>query len=199
MSIFLPCNDTQPLYRLLLNAASHPGKCFSMPAFQVEAENESEYPLLMKIASCLIDHEVCYALLNQWPDPLKYELSLRTGAEETACETADFILVAGSQSHGLVCQVKRGTLSYPDLGATMIYCIDAGAISGGGTDGLHRVRLSGPGIKTPFSPQLAGLAIEEYRLLNQVNGDYPLGVDVFIIQGDRHLMAIPRSTRIEVI
>jgi alpha-D-ribose 1-methylphosphonate 5-triphosphate synthase subunit PhnH len=197
MSIFLPCSDTQPLYRLLLNAAGHPGKCFSMPT--VQEKNESEHPLLMKIAACLIDHEVCYALLNQWPDPLKYELSLRTGAKETSCDTADFILVAGSQSHGRVRQVKRGTLSYPDLGATLIYCTDAGTTSGGTTDRMHRVRLSGPGIKTPFSPELGGLAIEEYRRLSEINCDYPLGVDVFIIQGDRHLMAIPRSTRIEVI
>lgn len=196
MTIFMPCSDTQTLYRLLLDAVSRPGRRMSMPP--ADTPESTERLLLLETTACLIDHEVSYALTGPWPEPLRYEISLRTGAREVPCDTADFILVAGSHSEGAVLQAKRGTLSYPDLGATLVYCLDAQTAKPMPNDTAATVHLSGPGIKTPLTPEIAGLADEEYRLLSEINSEYPLGVDTFIMEGNRHVMAVPRSTHIEV-
>jgi alpha-D-ribose 1-methylphosphonate 5-triphosphate synthase subunit PhnH len=176
-------------------AVSHPGQIYTITEPDATV---AEHILLQKIAVCLIDHEVTFALSDQWKEGMSREIAQWTGSRQVDWDQADFIFVAGTTSQGRVGQVKRGTLAFPDRGATIIYCLDALLTDNTTGKASDRVRLSGPGIKTPRPPQLGGLDLAEYRLLRKVNDDYPLGVDIIVIKGDRYLMSLPRSTCIEV-
>jgi alpha-D-ribose 1-methylphosphonate 5-triphosphate synthase subunit PhnH len=63
-----------------------------------------------------------------------------------------------------------------------------------------RIRLTGPGIaeQAGIAPEMRGIPVEEFKELMAVNADYPLGVDAIFVLPNGELMAIPRSTRIEV-
>jgi alpha-D-ribose 1-methylphosphonate 5-triphosphate synthase subunit PhnH len=190
MSIFTACNDSQATYRVLLKALTHPGKCHP---FNDKANTDDH--LLLQISSCLMDHEVTFAMTGQWTDITGRLIADRTGSQMTDWHMADFILINGGTSHGRAEEAQRGTLTYPDKGATLIYCIENEWMTS--VAGTAQVRLSGPGIEHPFTPQLEGLEVDEYHLLRHINSDYPLGVDAFVLK-DNSVMGLPRSTRIEV-
>lgn len=194
-TIFTPCEDWQAVYRDLLQAMSHPGQGIQV---QSALNGRHGHGLLHQLAVCLMDHEVTFALQDQGLEALQREISDRTGASAVDWKDADFIIVTGGTSRGQIAEAKRGSLEYPDHGATIIYEIEAAASGGAGSDTGTGVRISGPGIPASRTPQLTGLAAEEYRLLRDINREYPMGVDAFVIQGNQFIMGLPRSTRIEV-
>ena len=195
MAIFDVCHPSQHIYRTLLLALSHPGRCYTVSDLEA---NTNEDPILHRIASCLMDHEVSFALSAHCEDALRGDLVRKTGARPTVWARADFIFIAGGDSDGLVVESRRGSLAYPDHGATLIYYLDSTIDVERPDTAHHRIRLSGPGIQRPIPPGLAGPSLSEYGLLRDINGDYPMGVDVFVIRDNRHIMGLPRSTRIEV-
>ena len=193
MSIFTGCDDLQVIYRALLNAMTHPGKGHS---FDSDHPDKADHWLLLQVASCLMDHEVTFALSNQWQEGMGRDIAEITGSQMVDWPHADFVLIDGGTSHGRAEEVKVGTLAYPDRGATILYCIPS--IAEPSNTHPNWIRLSGPGIEHPISPKVEGLEIDEYRLLRDINSAYPLGVDAFVIKGNDTIMGLPRSTRMEV-
>jgi alpha-D-ribose 1-methylphosphonate 5-triphosphate synthase subunit PhnH len=59
--------------------------------------------------------------------------------------------------------------------------------------------FTGPGIREEIvTAPLKGIELRELAYLKEINSEYPLGVDaLFIDQGGR-VMALPRSTTIEI-
>jgi phosphonate C-P lyase system protein PhnH len=190
-----PSSDiTQALFRTLLDATSRPGKSRCVNMEQLRRPNT----LLILTADCLLDHEITFTVIGDQPLELTQYLQSRTGARHCDLNHADFVFVDGKNSHGGARQVQRGTLAYPDLGATMVYQLPPVAPDQLESRRLETVVLSGPGIRNKISPPADCLDILEFMLLQEINADYPLGVDAIILWGDTHMMAIPRSTRIEV-
>ncbi len=189
----------QPLFRSLLEAMSNPGQ---FQFIDIAGPGAVPYALLLDTAQCLLDHEVSYTAVGSDFGELSTEISRRTGSAYTDIANADYIFVAGNHSGGAVLEAKRGTSHYPDLGATIIFQVEA-PVNGetnitADIDASNGILFAGPGIKTPFSPPQPRLALEEYLSLKKINAEYPLGVDTFILYGNDRLLAIPRSTRITV-
>ena len=193
MSIFTACENIQAIYRKLLNAMTHPGKSHSIDS---DHNDRDEHWLLLQVASCLMDHEVTFALSDPFKESMGRLIVEKTGSQSAGWAQADFILIDGGASHGRAEEAKRGSLAFPDKGATLLYCIP-NIITNPGTH-PNRIRLSGPGIEHPITPQVEGLDIDEYRLLRDINSAYPLGIDAFVIKANDTIMGLPRSTRIEV-
>ena len=87
---------------------------------------------------------------------------------------------------------RRGTLEYPDSGATVIYLVDKLGETGGEAD------MHGPGINGTIRPLISGLDQAELGLLRKTNAEFPLGLDALFLDTDGRIMCIPRSTRIGV-
>jgi alpha-D-ribose 1-methylphosphonate 5-triphosphate synthase subunit PhnH len=184
----------QGLFRTLLGAMSRPG------TNRIAHIQDRQHPnaLLMLTAEGLLDHEIAFDVISDHPLEWTQSLQRRTGALHTELILADFVFINGATSHGRAGLAKRGTLAYPDLGATLVYQLPPVATGQLEADRLEGVVLSGPGIQSYISPPAQCLDISEFALLKEINADYPLGVDTIILWGNTQLMAIPRSTRIEV-
>lgn len=182
---------TQAIFRLMLGAMSYPGRCCKA------AEATSE-PLSLLAADCLIDHETTFALIGFEQTEQSQHIQSRTGSACVETDRAEFIFINGNSSQGCIESAKRGTLAYPDEGATLIYQLPSAELAELEANRLEQVRMTGPGIKDMISPPAGSLDHTEYTLLRDINAGYPLGVDTFIMWGESLAMAIPRSTRIEV-
>jgi phosphonate C-P lyase system protein PhnH len=181
----------QALFRLMLKAMSYPGRCYS-------ADRAASESLDLLAADCLIDHETTFALIGYESFEQAERIQGRTGSLCVGTDQADFIFISGNCSQGGIASAKRGTPAYPDDGATLVYQLPFAQRADLDANRLATVRMTGPGIKTMISPPLASLHQTEYALLRDINAGYPLGVDTFIMWGESHIMAIPRSTRIEL-
>jgi alpha-D-ribose 1-methylphosphonate 5-triphosphate synthase subunit PhnH len=174
------------VFRVLLQAMSRPGKVYQLP----HAASEQHEGMLVGLLQCLMDNEVTYCVVADEPEALAGAVSRHTGSRQADPGTADFLIFRDGGSRGLVRDAKRGTLEYPDKGATAIYLVEKLGESGGGAT------LRGPGIDGVAQPVIEGLAAGELGLLREMNSEFPLGVDAVFLDRLGCITCIPRSTRI---
>lgn len=177
---------SQSVYRHLLDVMSRPGS-----VRRLDADFCHIWPSgMLAVAATLLDQEVGFCVLGD--SQLREAIEEVTGGRSVSLEIADFIFAPNGDSGGLVRHAQRGTQESPDLGATIVYQVerleeDAGPGS---------ISLSGPGIEDQATPLIVGLGQEELSLIQEINNEYPLGVDLLLIDRENKVMALPRSLRI---
>lgn len=176
-------------FRVLLQAMSRPGSVCHVPQ---AGEAAGRHAQLINMLRCLMDNEVTCNVLDDPQNDLSREILRCTGSNQADSETADFLVFPQGTSRETLPAARRGTLEYPDCGATVVYLVDELCESGG------EVELQGPGINGTLRPVINGLAAVELELLRQVNAEFPLGLDALFLDKHGRIMCIPRSTRIGV-
>jgi len=177
------------IFRVILQAASHPGKGFALSASVTHIDRQSA---LINMLGGLLDNEVTFSIIGDVGNTMANALAFRTGSSLAGISEADFVIASRGRTDGMLALIKRGTLEYPDKGATVVYLIDEIADKGG------NVALTGPGIDGIIKPLFSGLDDSELSGLCKVNSEYPLGVDAMFLDAHGRVACIPRSTRIGV-
>jgi alpha-D-ribose 1-methylphosphonate 5-triphosphate synthase subunit PhnH len=174
--------DDHRTFRVILRGMSHPGKIYSLPG----APEAGAIDLL----GCLMDNEVSFAVLDD--RDLETALALHTGSRPVAPAEADFLVVRHGTTGGRLTSCRRGSLEYPDAGATVVYLVEELC------EGDNGIVLSGPGINGTLSLRVKGLHLREFELLQNMNSEFPLGVDALFLDRRGRIACIPRSSRIGV-
>lgn len=174
-------------FRVVLQAMSHPGAPFQLP---VQEPMTGEYAPLIQLLSCLMDNEVSFSIVGDECGSLATDLARHTGSSRSDIDKSDFVIAIGGTTSGQMSRIKRGTLEYPDGGATLVYLVD-GIMGEGGT-----AELSGPGVNGTVRPLFTGLSAAELGGLREINAEYPLGVDAVFLDTSGRIVCIPRSSRI---
>jgi alpha-D-ribose 1-methylphosphonate 5-triphosphate synthase subunit PhnH len=182
----------QRAFRALLQAMSHPGRTY--PLFSESPSNigPSCEAGLMLVLRTLLDHEVRFSVADARAESLEKAIARLTGSRRATVADADFVIVPGGKSEGAILCARRGTLEYPDAGATVIYAVKS--LEGGG--GAAAV-LKGPGIRGEIDVAIVGTSPEELADIKEMTSDYPLGIDCVFVDEAGLVLCIPRSTRIE--
>jgi len=139
-----------------------------------------------------MDNEVTCHVPDDTPGGLSRDIFRATGSGSADVPAADFLIFPQGASRGTLAAARRGTLEYPDSGATVIYLVEKLEETGGET------ALQGPGINGTVRPLISGLAEAELGLLHEANAEFPLGLDALFLDKHGRIMCIPRSTRIGV-
>jgi alpha-D-ribose 1-methylphosphonate 5-triphosphate synthase subunit PhnH len=172
------------MFRVILKGMSHPGMVCCLPVFTDDGHSA------VALLGCLMDNEVSFAVIDD--RNLETVLACHTSSRQASSEDADYIIVRNGTTRGKLAGFKRGSLEYPDTGATVIYLVEALSEA---KDGII---LSGPGVKGTASLQITGLDPDELQLLREVNSEFPLGVDAIFLDRSGKIACIPRSSRIGV-
>lgn len=170
----------QANFRLVLDAMSRPGRCFSLYTLPDEGS------VVLSILATLLDAEVSLS------DPhmlLRTDDWLMLQAKSSSADEADYILCDAMQLPNI--SPKLGTLANPDQSATLILKVDKLGI------GNHKLRLSGPGIKDTEYLSINGLLMNWLTKRDDWNGAFPLGVDIILVD-DQSVAALPRTTNVKV-
>ncbi len=179
---------TQRTFRILLQAMSHPGRTYALPA-------EGRKPGWQLVLQTLLDPEVSFTVLGNDQPGWEKEIRQLTRCPASGVAQADFLIAPEGDSHGELGKAKRGTLEYPDTGATVIYLVESLKDQGGEEPVLI---LRGPGIQEAIAPVIQGLNRQEFLDLQEINREFPLGIDGIFIDRLNRIMCLPRSTQIEV-
>ena len=174
-------------FRQVLHAMSHPGMACLLTD---TGSMNSVHARLIQMLGCLMDNEVTFSVIGDDTGAVAVALSLHTGSSQADISESDFVIATRGTINGQISRIKRGTLEYPDKGATLVYLVDEIAEEGGTAE------LSGPGIKGMVRPLFTGLGASELADLRAVNAEYPLGVDAIMFDPSGRIACIPRSTRI---
>lgn len=136
------------------------------------------------IIDALIDRE-CRVFAD---DPDLASHAGRAGAELVPVLRADHVFFSDFASLAPLHELPVGSDLYPDDGATLVIS----ARFGEGED----LRFTGPGIDGSLTERIGGLP-EGFWNLRRDLIRYPMGFDIFLIDGD-NVIGVPRSTIVEV-
>jgi phosphonate C-P lyase system protein PhnH len=189
---------TQSVFRVLLNAMSRPGRIYEMGPFiggwncPAPGGFGSGAAFLVPVLRTLLDSEVSFCVTGD--KRTAKEIAKFTGSHVSGVGDADFVIVPHGGKSRAVLEAKRGTLKYPDEGATIIFCVER---LGEEIEAILRLDLRGPGIADTRRLSIAGIDFETFAHLKEINSEFPLGMDSFFMDKKGRLAAIPRSTAIE--
>lgn len=186
-----PVAVAQQTFRALLTAMAKPGTVLTLVSRPGESPEEA-------IAFALVDHEVAFAVVGKrhiegagaGAVSVARRITLRTGSTESEVADAAFVFAYTPLTASTWDLVRRGTLEYPDSGATVVYILPhVGA-------GRLVLTLTGPGIETEQRLALTGLPASEFVSRNEACDDYPMGVDCIFVDDEGHVACLPRSSKI---
>lgn len=170
----------QKNFRLVLDAMSYPGRCFTLHSLPDEGA------AVLSILATLLDAEVT---LSDHHNLLRTDDWPMLQAESSSSDKADYVLCDGSHLPDF--SPKLGTLPNPDQSATLILKVNKFGKGG------ETLKLSGPGIKEIERLSVAGFNTEWLSKRDEWVCSFPLGVDIILVD-DQHVVALPRTTRVEV-
>ncbi|KGR79330.1 phosphonate C-P lyase system protein PhnH [Ureibacillus manganicus] len=182
-------HSTQLAFREVLEALSFPGK--------INLVDECPYdmsPLISQtglVCMTLLDSEVTFHVSDDNNEITK-TLHAYTGSHTIEASKADFIILPLSSSMGVILnkleQANIGDLVRPHKSATIIFEVES--LQSG-----FKYDLKGPGIKgTNFLKCTVQPEILKKR--NEINKEYPLGIDMIFIDLQGNVVGLPRTTQL---
>jgi alpha-D-ribose 1-methylphosphonate 5-triphosphate synthase subunit PhnH len=190
--------DAQEHYRLLLDAMARPGTINVLPRMSLMAP-----PALTGAAAlvgfALLNADVSFYADGEAADVVTRYLVVNTAARPESPDKADLVFAAGTASEVLLADMKKGTLPYPDEGATLVISVEALASEAQALGGRPYLALTleGPGIRGKRTFFITGLSRELVSGLQQCNQEFPLGIDLILTDPGYRIACIPRSSRVE--
>lgn len=166
-------------FRSCLEALSRPGTMYKLePLFGSG---------LLAMASVWLYSEVSY----NYEGSLDFEMvAALTGTKRSVASEADY-LFSDVVDTKMLQEAKLGTADSPEKNAILLFqCADL-------QEGIQ-VNLQGPGIDGVFTCNLP-VSLDFIDHFKQKNSEYPLGIDIFLIDDEMRVMGLPRTVNIEVI
>lgn len=196
--VFDPVHDIQKGFRCLLDCFAYPGTRKSvLEQFKDLGTGMAVSPALQYLALMLLDAETSFSVLGAQKKEAETWLSRLCYAKPSPVENSLFVLVPsqGRQDAQALASTlghcHRGTLENPHTGATLLFEVPD-------LDQGTRVELRGPGIKDCLETILP-LEPEVLSVRKDLNREFPLGVDLVLIDGRGSLVCLPRTTLVEVL
>lgn len=182
-------HSTQQAFRKVLEALSFPG--------EVNFIEECPYdmsPLISQtglVCMTLLDSEVTFHVAENNNEITK-TIHAYTGSHTIDAGNADFIILPFSSTTEEMLkrlnQAKIGDLVRPHKSATIV--IEVESLQSG-----FNYDLKGPGIK---EANLLNCTVhpEIIKQRNEINREYPLGIDLILIDRQGNVVGLPRTTQI---
>jgi len=185
---------TQLHFRIVMDAMAHPGIIKQIPTAdgpRVDGLN----PGSVMIAFALLNSDVSF-FVSESDDVVSHFIASHTGAKPTSVEMADYIFTEGDAINDLMVKAKKGNLSYPENSATFI--VDVEQMNSILFEGALKVALTGPGVEKENVVYIRGMAPEILTLMGLQNEEFPLGVDMMVVDEEGQIICIPRSSHVIV-
>ncbi|MFH2058199.1 MAG: phosphonate C-P lyase system protein PhnH [Pseudomonadota bacterium] len=182
--------DSQIVFRQILLAMASPGTIVDIGIDLVTPE--TIHSAAGAILLALLDFETpLWSDLENTSSSIQW-LRFHTGAAITRLkQNAMFALVTDYDNFEYPALFNPGTIESPDISTTMI-------VQTRGLDDISRIKLTGPGIKNQTFLRLNGIREKFWSNRSELYNIYPLGVDMIFVC-DTNLVAIPRTTKVEIL
>ena len=194
--------DAQEHYRILLDAMARPGTINVLPRMSLTTPPAITGAAAL-VGFALLNADVSFYADGEAADVVTRYLVINTAARPESPGEADFVFAAGTASAALLADMKKGTLPYPDEGATLVASVEALASEvqalGQALGGKPHLALTleGPGVAGKRTFFVTGVSSELVAGLQQCNQEFPLGIDLILADPGHRIACIPRSSRVE--
>jgi|GEM_PF-1066056 len=192
-------HDSQKTFMILMKVLAYPGTIMKLPDIDLLFK-EKKFNYLLICGLTLLDLEVNYTVIGDdqfYVDMLKDYLKINTNAAVSNIENAHFIFNISPGDIEEFEKLNTGTLDSPHNSATIFYLVDN--ISKKYLEDSLKIKLSGPGLKTGDYIYIDGITQDEINEWKNININYPMGIDIYLITANGNICGIPRSIKIEIV
>ena len=177
---------SQLAFDAILRSLSEPGTIRRLPP-----PPGTEVPAAAMVALALGDIDLGVSVDNDPSHPVAQLLRAATGVDIVERSGAHFVVCTdGAVPVG---DLRTGTALVPEDGTRLTIAVDE--LSNDAT-GAATVALSGPGVPGERSLSVTGIDVETLLALGQASGEFPAGVDTWLVTPDGRIAAISRSTTV---
>jgi len=200
-TVFDEVLDSQATFRALLDCMARPGTVAQLPLADYSAAPPAFCPPALSILKTLVDHRVSFSVAGASgrPDWIEY-LRLNLSAPFQGVDAADYVLFDGAMYHDDFSRLKPGSLEFPESSATAVLAVAAlfGARSAGDDPGSCYLSLSGPGVRDRETLSVRGFDPRYIEARARANRLFPIGVDLLLVDANRRVAGLPRTSHVEV-
>lgn len=182
-------HKVQNAYRSILYSMARPGD-----VCDISKEGEDLDSPLILLSIMLLDGEVSFNLVSKEEINLSKTITQLTYSKVKSIEDTDYLFILDDveeqEKIGIIKMCKVGDLVDPQKATTVIVQVEDIK------SGIECI-LKGPGIKD-MKDRVIPLDKEVLNIRNEKNIEYPLGIDMIIVDKKSKVMCIPRTTVIEI-
>jgi len=184
-------HDVAESYRKIVDAFSRPGEIMSIGKYAEKNDIDSSFhDSTILLVYMFLDAEVNYKLIEKESDDSSDLISKLTYSNEAKLDSADYIFISlyaqEKDKIEALMKSKVGSLKNPHETATLIFEVES-------FDKGNCYEISGPGIlkKNKIYVDL----FENWDVLrNKKTEEFPLGIDIILVDKCHNIMVIPRTT-----
>ncbi|MGG0410726.1 phosphonate C-P lyase system protein PhnH [Peribacillus simplex] len=187
-------HDIQTVYRKLVTATSRPGTLVVLEreAKMLDVRMECLSSTIL-LARTVLDHEVTFKVISKEEAAVSRMINQLTYSKPVDLPDADFIFIlhdaSDEQMKEALNNAKVGNLLNPHESAMII--LEVPDVTKGDS-----MILSGPGIQEESFISLPNVSAW-LGVRNEKNIEFPLGIDMYFVDQQDRLIALPRTTQIK--
>ncbi|MDO4443159.1 MAG: phosphonate C-P lyase system protein PhnH [Slackia sp.] len=179
----------QRAFRTAMDAFAHPGKVVRLA--DVPADSLGLCPPLAVLTRMFVDQAVTFFCDDEGASS---RIAAETKAKSAPLGEALFVAVpaCSSRAQAVVEGACAGTPASPEKGATVFF--ECGRISSVEEAGLIGFDVEGPGVRDTQRFWADSDAWQRARIRR--GDEYPLGIEIMLVDADGYLAVLPRSCRV---
>ena len=186
---------SQQNFKIIMDALSRPGEILKL-----QENNFTLFPLefnpnLLTILKTLGDNNVSFHLSVEDKKDWENYIKTNTGMEISSVEAADFVVFCGKKYCEGFNNLKTGEVEFPENSCTAIIIVDK--IRSNILE-YKFIQMTGPGIKDLNRVCITGFDYKYIEEIREINANFPLGIDVILVDLKGNITCISRTTKLEV-
>jgi alpha-D-ribose 1-methylphosphonate 5-triphosphate synthase subunit PhnH len=184
--------DAQEHFRLLLDSMSRPGKINAFPPVDILPPDGLSHAAALT-GFALLNPDATYFIAGENQEAIGEYLLINTASQQAEISIADYVFIPAGYFGEDLYQARTGTPTYPEDSATFI--VDCELISAQPHSQSLKLTLRGPGVNGEAEVFVSGLNASLLEFVKEQNAEYPLGLDLIIVDNYNNVIGIPRSNK----
>ena len=191
--------QSHEVFRSMLDSLSRPGTISHLTALESVDVPRCIIPLL-----AIVDVETRFAVIDNISTSLNLTelIGSATGAPPASLAESSWVVALSEPTRDNMEDLPRGSALAPERGCGLVVgcaSLSEGFDQGDATQESTSIALTGPGVDGQKIVTISGISNYFFESLCDLNGSFPAGVDVWMVDQSGQILALSRSTQISIL
>jgi alpha-D-ribose 1-methylphosphonate 5-triphosphate synthase subunit PhnH len=191
--------QSHEVFRSMLDSLSRPGTISQLTALESVDVPQCIIPLL-----AIVDVETRFAVIDNSSTSLNWTelIGSATGAPPASLAESSWVVALSEPTRDNMEDLPRGSALAPERGCGLVVgcaSLSEGFDQGDATQESTSIALTGPGVDGQKIVTISGISNYFFESLCDLNGSFPAGVDVWMVDQSGQILALSRSTQISIL
>jgi alpha-D-ribose 1-methylphosphonate 5-triphosphate synthase subunit PhnH len=191
--------QSHEVFRSMLDSLSRPGTISQLTALESVDVPQCIIPLL-----AIVDVETRFAVIDNSSTSLNWTelIGSATGAPPASLAESSWVVALSEPTRDNMEDLPRGSALAPERGCGLVVAcasLSEGFDHGDATQESTSIALTGPGVDGQKIVTISGISNYFFETLCDLNGSFPAGVDVWMVDQSGQILALSRSTQISIL